>query len=73
MLYIWCALIAAYAAMILYLRLPMVVFPAFLFITFLASGGRNFPKVFFRTILRDVRYVFLLFLSNKPSKVNIIV
>lgn len=67
MLYIWSAVVAILAAVIWYCRLPLVVFPALLFVTFLASGGRNFPKVFFGTILRDLRYVQnIIPYINKP-------
>ena len=59
MVYFWAAVVASLAAIVLYCQLPVIVFPALLFVIFLASGGRNFPKVFFRTILRDLMYVYL--------------
>lgn len=54
MVYTWVALVVSFAAVVLYCQLPLIVFPALLFIAFLASGGKNFPKVFFRTIVRDL-------------------
>lgn len=54
MVYTWAALVVSFAAVVLYCQLPLIVFPALLFVAFLASGGKNFPKVFFRTILRDL-------------------
>lgn len=54
MVYTWAALVVSFAAVVLYCQLPLIVFPALLFIAFLASGGKNFPKVFFGTILRDL-------------------
>lgn len=57
MLYIWSAVVAGLAMGVWYCQLPLVVLPVLLFLAFLASGGRKFPKVFFRTILRDVMYV----------------
>lgn len=59
MFYIWSAVVAAIGVTVWYFRLPLVAFPGLLFLTFLASGGRNFPRVFFRTILRDLMYVSL--------------
>lgn len=59
MVYFWAAVVASLATIVLYCQLPFIVFPALLFVAFLASGGRNFPKVFFRTILRDLMYVYL--------------
>lgn len=45
---------SALAAIVWYLELPLVVLPGLLFVTFLASGGRAFPKVFLRTFYRDL-------------------
>lgn len=74
MFYIWSAVIAALAAVVWYLGLPVVVFPALLFVAFLASGGRNFPKVFFRTILRDLsgicRFAKVIFYTRLYARNN---
>ena len=53
-LYIWISVASALAAIVWYLELPLVVLPGLLFVTFLASGGRTFPKVFLRTFYRDL-------------------
>lgn len=53
-LYFWISVASALAAVVWYFELPLVVLPGVLFVTFLASGGRTFPKVFFRTLCRDL-------------------
>lgn len=74
MLYIWSAVVAGLAMGVWYCQLPLVVLPALLFLAFLASGGRKFPKVFFRTILRDVigicRYIGVLWNTHQHRRNN---
>ena len=53
--YIWPAVIAIIAAAVYYCGFPLVLFPVLLFAVFLASGGKSFPRVFFRTVVRDLR------------------
>ena len=55
MYYTWAAVVASFAVIVVYFQLPFIVFPVLLFLAFLASGGKDFPRVFFRTILRDIR------------------
>lgn len=55
MAYTWPVIVAGISFLIYYKRLPWVLFPVLLFGAFLASGGKSFPRVFFRTILRDLR------------------
>ena len=55
MLYVWVFVIASLYVLVGWLGLPWILYPILLFIAFLASGGRKFPKVFFKTILRDIR------------------
>ena len=55
MAYTWPVIVAGISFLIYYKRLPWVLFPVLLFGVFLASGGKSFPRVFFRTILRDLR------------------
>lgn len=73
-LYIWISVTSALAAIVWYLELPLVVLPGLLFVTFLASGGRTFPKVFLRTFYRDLigsfRYANLIFHTVRHSRKN---
>lgn len=56
MAYTWAVIVAGISFLAYYRRLPWTLFPILLFCTYLASGGRSFPRVFFRTVLRDLRY-----------------
>lgn len=55
MAYAWAVIVAGISFLVYYTQLPWVVFPALLFGAFLASGGKSFPRVFFRTVMRDLR------------------
>ena len=57
MAYTLAAVVAGISLLVYYIQLPWVLFPVLLFGVFLASGGKSFPRVFFRTVLRDLRYV----------------
>ena len=41
---------------LVYFKLPFSLVPVLLFGAFLASGGKSFPRIFFRTFFRDLRY-----------------
>lgn len=56
MAYTWAAVVAGISFLLYYTHLPWVLFPVLLFGAFLASGGKSFPRVFFRTAIRDVRF-----------------
>ena len=56
MAYTWAVIVAGISFLVYYSRLPWILCPVLLFGTYLASGGRSFPRVFFRTVLRDLRY-----------------
>lgn len=60
MAYTWPVVVAGISFVIYYTRLSWLLFPCLLFGAFLASGGKSFPRVFFRTILRDLRVVYLV-------------
>lgn len=54
--FFWAAVVTSISFLLFYNPLPCVVVLVLLFSAFLASGGRSFPRVFFRTALRDFRY-----------------
>ena len=56
MAFFWAAVVTSISFLPLYTHLPWVIVPFLLFAAFLASGGKSFPLVFFRTALRDFRY-----------------
>lgn len=56
MAFFWAAVVTIISFLPLYTHLPWVIVPVLLFAAFLASGGKSFPRVFFRTALRDFRY-----------------
>lgn len=56
MAFIWAAVVASIAFPLHYTQLPWLLFPVLWFAAFLASGGRSFPRIFFRTALRDLRW-----------------
>ena len=56
MAYTWAAIVAGISFLAYYRRLPWALCPVLLFGAYLASGGKSFPRVFFRTVLRDLRY-----------------
>lgn len=56
MAFFWAAVVTSISFLPLYTHLPWVIVPFLLFAAFLASGGKSFPRVFFRTALRDFRY-----------------
>jgi len=56
MAFFWAAVVTSISFLPLYTHLPWVIVPFLLFAAFLASGGKYFPRVFFRTALRDFRY-----------------
>ncbi|XP_022789669.1 long-chain fatty acid transport protein 4-like isoform X1 [Stylophora pistillata] len=68
MAYTWPVIVAGISFLIYYKRLPWFLFPCLLFGAFLASGGKYFPRVFFRTILRDLRLVYLAVKINIQVK-----
>ena len=57
MAYTLAAVVAGISLLVYYIQLPWILVPVLLFGVFLASGGKSFPRVFFRTVLRDLRYV----------------
>ena len=57
MAYTLAAVVAGISLLVYYIQLPRILVPVLLFGVFLASGGKSFPRVFFRTVLRDLRYV----------------
>ncbi|KAJ7372265.1 hypothetical protein OS493_019709 [Desmophyllum pertusum] len=61
MAYTWAAIVAAISFLLYYSKLPWFLFPILLFGAFLASGGKSFPRVFFRTVVRDLRFIYLGF------------
>ena len=56
MAFFWAAVVTSISFLPLYTHLPWIMVPFLLFAAFLASGGKSFPRVFFRTALRDFRY-----------------
>ncbi|KAJ7372273.1 hypothetical protein OS493_019717 [Desmophyllum pertusum] len=61
MAYTWAVIVAAISFLLYYSKLPWFLFPILLFGAFLASGGKSFPRVFFRTVVRDLRVIYLGF------------
>ena len=55
MAYTWAVVVAGVAFLTHYTKLPWVLFPVLLFGVFVASRGKSFPRIFFRTVLRDLR------------------
>lgn len=60
MAYTWAVVVAGVAFLTHYTKLPWVLFPVLLFGVFLASRGKSFPRIFFRTVLRDLRFICLI-------------
>ena len=56
MAYTWTVLVAGISFLVYFTKLPFSLVPALLFGAFLASGGKSFPRIFFRTVFRDLRY-----------------
>ncbi|XP_015765840.1 PREDICTED: long-chain fatty acid transport protein 4-like isoform X2 [Acropora digitifera] len=71
MAFIWAAVVASIAFLLHYTQLPWLLFPVLWFAAFLASGGRSFPRIFFRTALRDLRFFWALFGIQARAKKNL--
>ena len=56
MAYTWTVVVAGISFLVYFTKLPFSVVPVLLFGAFLASGGKSFPRIFFRTFFRDLRY-----------------
>ncbi|EDO43421.1 predicted protein [Nematostella vectensis] len=54
---VWLCICVAIAWLIYALQISWLFFPAIFMAVFLCSGGRNFPRVFFKTILRDLKAI----------------
>ena len=61
--------VAGIAFLAYFTKLPLFLVPVLLFVAFLASGGKSFPRIFFRTFFRDLRYIPYIDLYGKTLKV----
>ena len=57
MAFTWAVVVAGIPFLAYFTKLPLFLVPVLLFGAFLASGGKSFPRIFFRTFFRDLRYV----------------
>ena len=56
MAYTWTVVVAGISFLVYFTKLPFSLVPVLLFGALLASGGKSFPRIFFRTFFRDLRY-----------------
>ena len=69
MAFTWAVVVAGISFLAYFTKLPLFLVPVLLFVAFLASGGKSFPRIFFRTFFRDLRYIPYTDLYGKTSKV----
>ena len=69
MAFTWAVVVAGISFLAYFTKLPLFLVPVLLFVAFLASGGKSFPRIFFRTFFRDLRYIPYTDLYGKTLKV----
>ena len=69
MAFSWAVVVAGISFLAYFTKVPLFLVPVLLFGAFLASGGNSFPRIFFRTFFRDLRYVPYIDLCGKTLKV----